>query len=301
MILLMIPVFAYQEFVEVTPVEGFFEIGLIVVSAVVATLGGKQLLSATRIIADQKARTDAEVDFASKIQNDFLKPTSLDSGALQTYAVSQPAKKLGGDFFYLDEKHDKIIGIVGDVSGHGFGAGLLMVMLKSGLEHQFDHSSRPEEFISRLNSQLYSHSERSIFATLGGVIVDRLSGKGIVLNAGHMPLLHYQSEPGKLNEIKVPGVAMGMTRQIEPGIDEVTIEPNDWLILYSDGLVETRDSDGTVRETEHFYKLVEQYIREHSEKSPKELSGLILKQVIDQHHGSQFDDDCTLLLIKHSG
>lgn len=127
-----------------------------------------KLLEASGVLYSNMARIEADVRFASEVQKRLLEKTEIkDEGTgLTAIAASMPASELGGDYFELSMHDDQLYASVGDISGHSFGAGLLMSMMKSALQTHLGYSSNPAEIMMALNRMMLNQSDRSMYATM---------------------------------------------------------------------------------------------------------------------------------------
>ncbi len=210
------------------------------VSLGLVSLGSMQLLTAARSIADSKARSDAELEFAGEVQKKFLQDLFLETDRYQVFGLSKAAKNLGGDFFLIRELEDnRVVAAAGDVSGHSFGAGLVMVMLKTALDSMIIYKKSFQQTLAGLNEKLLEQTDKSMFCTLGAVELPPDGDKVTLWNAGHMPLLHFNKEEGMVSEVRTGGLALGVSPKAGYDSTDVNVSPGDVLILYSDGLVKS--------------------------------------------------------------
>ena len=168
----------------------FGKIALAMYSVIALVVGGKLLLTANRTIYDKKAKAEEELNFASEIQEQFLQDRETEAPFLKGYGISRAAREVGGDFLFLDKKNDNtVVAATGDVSGHSFGAGLIMSMLITMIEDHLRYTNTAEGLLEVLNHKLYQQPKRNIFSTMNCVEANR--DQVLLWNAGHMPLLMY--------------------------------------------------------------------------------------------------------------
>lgn len=260
------------------------------------SVGVKLLLSANRTIFDKKAKAENELNFASEVQQQFLQDQSVHSEAAHGFGSSIAARQVGGDYFYLGKLEDEsVVAAVGDVSGHSFGAGLIMSMLITKTEDYLQFHSSPAGLLEHLNQKLLDRENRTLFATMGLIQVGKKNIR--IWNAGHMPVLHYSKKKDTLEKLTKAGFALGMTPSATYEALEADILNGDLIILYSDGLVETRDEAGEVREDQFFYSIVEQAIQSN-QKDCESIASEIRKQVFLNDRSSFPEDDSTLIVLK---
>lgn len=255
------------------------------------------VFKASRAIYSQKASMEADVRFATEIQERILKSIVLEETPIQGYACSLPANELGGDFFELMRHEEQIIAAVGDISGHSFGAGLLMTMTKSALQTHLRYVQSPAKVLSELNSLLLHQTDRAMYATMSMLSIDIGKKTAVVSNAGHHPVLHFDKKTQSLEKWMPKGMGLGMTGKANYENLEIPFSDGDVLVLYTDGLVETRDENNIIREASFFEDLVLRILRDES-GSPKDIADTIIQEVLNTHHGEDMEDDASLIVLK---
>jgi serine phosphatase RsbU (regulator of sigma subunit) len=141
------------------------------------------------------------------------------------------------DFIVVDEKHLGIL--IADVSGHGLPAALIASMLKGALAAQSQHAFDPPRVLSGLNRSLCGRFKHH-FVTAAYVFVDMEKNYINYAGAGHPPLLLWRASAGSASEVLQNGLLLGfLTEAAYPAV-EFPVEPGDKVVLYTDGIVETR-------------------------------------------------------------
>ncbi|MEX0660271.1 MAG: PP2C family protein-serine/threonine phosphatase [Balneolaceae bacterium] len=258
--------------------------------------GMSLILKASRAIYTKKAAVEADVRFAAEVQNRILKDVAIEQGSASAYAMSVPANELGGDFFELSLHDNTIFASVGDVSGHSFGAGLLMTMTKSALQTHLKYNSDPVKIVKALNGMFLKQSDRAMYSTMTMVKLDISSKKAELCNAGHLPVLHYVSKTGELTSHHKKGLGLGIVDRAEYAKLEFSVNEGDVLFLFSDGLVETRDKKLKVRDVDFFEQIIKRRVSKPF-ANPKELSAAILSDTKQSDYSERFEDDATLITI----
>jgi serine/threonine protein phosphatase PrpC len=260
-------------------------------------IGMSLILKASRAIYTKKAAIEADVRFATEVQKRILEDIAIEHNSTSAYAMSVPANELGGDFFELSLKEDMILACVGDVSGHSFGAGLLMTMTKSSIQTHLEYNSDPSEITKAINGMFLKQSDRAMYATMTMLKLDTSTQKAEVCNAGHLPVLHYVAAAGELETRRNKGLGLGMIDKAEYSNLQFSVDKGDLLFLYSDGLIETRDENSKVRDFGFFEQIIKQNLA-NSLTNPSELTSTILKDVEESDYSDRFEDDATLMVIK---
>ena len=194
-------------------------------------------------------RLKNELAITSNIQANFL-PTSSwqkeDSG-LEIAARYIPADEAAGDWYhyYFDEKNQETVVVVADVSGHGAGAAMFTAVIASTFERYKDHSENSfpvQSYLKETNSLIYRLGKRAWHATML-VLVHKKSSM-CVYNAGHQRPLIYKKSEEKLKGVKVIGPVLGLEPEVEFTRQSVFLKPGDYILAFSDGLVESKSPSG---------------------------------------------------------
>ncbi len=263
-----------------------------------AYLGLSHVFTASRELFTRRAEIESEIEFATEVQNRILQDISVEHDSTRAYACSIPANELGGDYFELSQIENNLFATVGDISGHSFGAGLLMTMTKSALQTHLEYGQDPADIMQRLNRMLLRQSDRSMYATMVFLKLDLVHNHALLCNAGHLPVFHYSKSTGKLEKRYQKGIGLGITKQANYNNLEFSTEEGDLIILYSDGLIETRDEQMNVRESRFFEDLLHQLITHQPDEEPEELAKSIMQKVQSEDFSDRMEDDTTLILIR---
>ena len=212
-----------------------------------------------RLLAQERTRLEEELETARQIQISLFPSTSPNIPGLDIAGVSYPARKVGGDFynyFAVDQTH---IGIaVGDVSGKGLQAALMMALSFGLISIEARRENTPSTLLSKLNADLRPHTQRNkkntaISYLAGEYLYDGNEGAWTihVANAGMIaPLLRRRD--GSLAWIEVSGLPLGMVSGVKYVEREERLRQGDLLILSSDGLVEAMNAEGELYGFERF-------------------------------------------------
>lgn len=163
-------------------------------------------------------------------------------GGVKMHAIYQPAHGPGGDFYdvvTLDQ--GRFWAIMGDVSGHGVAAALLMSRISGEVRRLIRPSMAPNQLLAGLNEFLCS-TDLDAFATAACVEVDQETRTLRVANAGHLPLIGRRRRNGEAWCFGQPsGAALGMVQGETYGIETIQLEPGDMIVLVTDGVTEAID------------------------------------------------------------
>ena len=172
-------------------------------------------------------RIKHELDLARKIQLASLPQEVPEIKGIDISGLSLPAYEVGGDFYdYLYESNDKILIVVGDVSGKGTSAALYMAKAQGIMRTLFEFKLSPRDLFIKLNQLLYRYLEKSSFITAIGALIDVESKKLTLARAGHVPMYYYNIEEQKIDLCKPKGIVLGMSSRelFSANLDEEKID-----------------------------------------------------------------------------
>src|SRR5215213_10220196 len=210
---------------------------------------GTGLLEATRQRLEQerieRERIEQDLRVARTIQQASLPKEVPDLEGWQITPYYQPAREVGGDFYDFFELEDGRLGIVvGDATGHGVPAALVMASARSMLRAVAQASDSPGEALRRVNGPLATDIPPNMFVTCFYAILDPESGSLTYANAGHdLPYLH---RDGAAEELRATGMPLGLMPGMEYEEKQTILEAGEAALLYSDGLVEAHDPKGAM-------------------------------------------------------
>jgi serine phosphatase RsbU (regulator of sigma subunit) len=188
----------------------------------------------------ERERIEQELQTARSIQHAFL-PRNVPALPGWLFApYYQPARDVGGDFYDFLTFEDGRLGLViGDVSGKGIPAALLMATVHTMLRTAVQGTISPGEVLARVNELLVAEIPEGMFVTCFFALLDPASGHMCYANAGHEP--PYRQHQGSAAELWATGMPLGMLPGTRYDEHEITLAPGDSLLFYSDGLVEAHN------------------------------------------------------------
>ena len=191
-------------------------------------------------IAAAEKRIEQELEFARSIQESVLpKNFNLPRDDVEIYALMNPAKEVGGDFydfFFVDQ--DKLALVIADVSGKGIPAAMFMMRAKTAIRQLTETGSSPSEVLYRANGILCEGNDAEMFVTVWLGIIDLITGKMQCANAGHeYPVLRHPGEDYEYIRDK-HGLPLGVMEGIIYKGYELQVEKGDRLFVYTDGVPE---------------------------------------------------------------
>jgi phosphoserine phosphatase RsbU/P len=261
-----------------------------------------------RSLVKAKAYADAvreamerDLSIAREIQMGILpsdlSPCTKDTG-LDIYAMIEPAKHVGGDLYeVLRVGEDRVVVVIGDVSGKGIPAALFMavsVTLVRTMARQFE---KPEEILSRLNDELAAQNPRGMFVTMACLVFDLRSGRVTGASAGHNPLVLIGSEGPPRFVFPCSGTIAGLFPETPYTSESMDLTPGDTLVLYTDGVTEAFNTKDEMFGNDRLLECIGQ---DRSQPAAKTVDN-ILESVRKFATGAAQSDDITILAIRYTG
>ena len=263
-----------------------------------ATLASQVALAAEnlRLLEEnlEKRRLDEQLSLARQIQQRFLPGDLPPTPGLVVAARSIFCLEVAGDYHDVIQLEDgRTVLAVGDVSGKGAGAAMLMANLQAALRTALRLGGLLEEIVAGINQLICGNTHDEQFITFFAGIFDPASGRLEYVNAGHNPPLVIH--PGGGTEALGCG---GLLLGVLPGAiyerGEVSLSPGDLLLLYTDGLSEALDGE----EEEFGEGRVIRLLQAQAERTPTELVALLVAEARRFQGRETFADDFTLLISR---
>jgi sigma-B regulation protein RsbU (phosphoserine phosphatase) len=236
---------------------------------------------------------ESELLLAKRVQRDLQpKPHSL-SADVEFAASAVAADHVGGDFYDIFEAAPgKTAIVLGDVSGKGVSAALLVSVLQGAIRSST--SSRHESACDRINRMLCELTARARFATLFWGLFDSESGTLRYVNAGHAAPILIRHGQNRIERLDQGGPVLGLLPSARYAAGSVKIEASDSLILYSDGVNEAANAN----EEEFGEDRVKEIISHSGDATPAELCDRIMSQVAAFASAGPAPDDRTLMVVR---
>ena len=252
--------------------------------------------------AKEAERLAHELDIASKIQSDLLPKKFPEINGLEIHGLLVPAMEVGGDYFDFiphEGTKDSITIAIGDVSGKGVGAGLVMAMCRSALRSLVQHEgcpTTPLNMMQSLNRMMVRDIPPKMFMTLNVVIWDAPTRTAKYTSAGHEHLIIFRPASNEIEVIKGGGIACGVVKEASMSYREhvLTLAPGDLVVLYTDGVTEAMNEADEQFTLDATVEMVREGGREH----PKVLCERILQRLTEFRGAADPHDDITLVAFR---
>ena len=240
-------------------------------------------------LAQKNRELEKEQLLASKVQANIL-PIRLQLPGFQTGIYYKPSNQIGGDFFDALETEKSIHFLIGDISGHSTSSALVMAVCNGMFRSLGQTTESPLEIVTAANRMLCQMlMDSGMFLTLAYMTLDRENNVLSVVSAGHNPI--YLINGTDIQEIESTGPVLGWDPDDSWETLEYSFHSGSTLFLYTDGLVEAKNSVN-----EEFEPRLMDYLTGF-EGSPDELVTTLLGEV-SGFCGGRFDDDLTMFAIK---
>ena len=272
--------------------------GLILLGVIIRrTARGEARLSEVKA---EKQRIASELRIASNIQKGMLPkifPAFPDRDDVDIYGTLMPAKEVGGDLYDFFIRDEKFFFCIGDVSGKGVPASLVMAVTRSLFRTIASHDSAPERIVSSLNDAMADMNEETMFVTLFIGVLDLPTGRLRYCNAGHCPPVLSGTKCEVLHvEANIPIALVNGWKYVA---QETLITPHTTLFLYTDGLTEAVDSATTLFGEKSMMEVISQ-ANADGKQAPEELIGCMSEAVHRFVGEAEQSDDLTMLAIQYT-
>ncbi len=243
----------------------------------------------------ERERIEQELRTAQAIQQAFLPRDIPALAGWQLVPYYQPAREVGGDFYDVIALDNGQLGlIIGDVTGKGVPAALVMATVLTMLRSTARTFDSPAQILELVNEQLAAEIPAGVFVTCFYVLLDPSSGRLRYANAGHEAPYRQQNEAA--SELWATGMPLGMLPGSRYEEFEAVLAPGESLLFYSDGLVEAHNPSGEMFGFPRLQALLSKPARETA----------LIDLVLTHLHGFTGDkweqeDDVTLLTLQRTG
>ena len=259
----------------------------------------RRLLERQAKDSEERQRIETELDVANRIQADMLPcifPAFPERPEFDIYAVMNPAKEVGGDFydfFMVDEKHLGVV--IADVSGKGIPAALFMVIGKTLIKDHTKPDISLGAVFSEVNDLLCDANSEGLFITAFEGVLDLVTGEFHFVNAGHeIPFIAREGEDYEPYRIK-PGFVLAGMENMKYQAGSIQLAPGDKIFQYTDGVTEAMNG----KEELYGMERLGSVLRMNTAKKPEELLAAVKEDVDVFAGGAPQFDDITMLCVEY--
>jgi sigma-B regulation protein RsbU (phosphoserine phosphatase) len=248
----------------------------------------------------QKASMENELGIARNIQMSMLPmtwPAFPDRDDIDIFGSLTPAKAVGGDLYDFCIRDGKLFFCIGDVSGKGIPASLVMAVISSMFRTLSASEDGPDKLVSVINSSMASRNDSLMFVTLFAGEFDLNTGMLKYCNAGHNAPIILENGTPRFLEVDA-NVPVGIMPDWKYSLQTTEFAPGSVLFLYTDGLTEAAREDGSLfGEDRVFSNLAAQL----TETAPRNLVASMLDSVKEFVGDAEQSDDLTMLVLRMKG
>ncbi len=242
----------------------------------------------------EKQRLEKDLELARNIQKNLLPDSIPNMLNYEMSAFNKSAKQVGGDYYdvvKLDETH--ILFAIGDVSGKGVQAALLMANLQAFLQSISKQNIHLNEASNLINDLVSENTIMGSFITFFWGILDDSTKDLIYVNAGHNPPLLVRN--GEIQKLKKGGMILGVMQTMIPYESEsISLQKDDTIILFTDGITEAMNPE----EEEYSDEKLEEFVLNLKNQTSNEIIENIKTEIFNFTAGAEQSDDITCLVIK---
>lgn len=242
----------------------------------------------------ERERMERELELATEIQQRFQPSGPPELTGYEFQGISFSCYEIGGDYYDFIERHDgKMLIALGDVSGKGTAAALLMSSLHAAMHGQVSAKSSLEQTITSVNRYLADNTPANRFVTLFAAELDPVTGSLKYINAGHNPPLIGRSD-GRIEQLSSGGFPLGIIPTAEFEMGEFTLGAGESLVIYSDGVSEANNPAGD----EYGLDRLSNVIQNNLHASASGLRDKVESSLSAFTQTAPANDDITLVIVK---
>lgn len=245
--------------------------------------------------AEDKRRIEYELGLARQIQKSFLPEKSP---VIPGYAVGvmwQTAREVSGDFYdFVYLNGGRVAFTIADVSDKGIAAAMFMALSRTILRTMTIGKPTPRETIERANDIILADARSDMFVTVFHGVLDPSAHRFTYVNAGHNPPLFYRAARNELITVKGRGIALGVVPTITLEEHTLDFEPDDLLLMYTDGVTDAINA----QEEEFGVERLADLVAAHAHLTPEALVAEIMRALTEFAGEGVHFDDVTLVALK---
>ena len=249
-----------------------------------------QYMESLRKKTAESERIESELDVASKIQMAMIPKVFPKHAKMDLYALLKPAKEVGGDYYDFLLKDNMLYFSIGDATGKGIPAAMLMAITKSVFHFVASLDLEPDEMVKKINRTLCDGNDNNMFVTMivGYINLDTLELR--YCNAGHNPIII----DGNFLNVK-PNLVCGLIADYDYKMQEIQLKSGSQIVFYTDGVTEAENENKELFGNE---RLLEWAKKTATCATQQERGNHLLQTVRSFTDGYEQSDDITIMTIK---
>lgn len=248
-------------------------------------------------VAVEKGRMERELQMAYQVQSSLIPYEIPQAHGWEFTACWRPAREVSGDFYdFIQNQDGQMNFVIADVTDKGMPAALFMAMTRSLVRSSIDQAPSLAKGITNANRHICLDSSLSMPVTLFACKLDLDTGHLVYVNAGHNPPMYFNADKKEFSLLTRTGIFMGFDEKASYEQKSFILNPGDFVLCYTDGVLDALNSEGEAFEMARFKNLVDQHLQ-----SP---ACDLLDAIIVSHTNFTGEtlpyDDLTILIIKRS-
>ena len=242
-----------------------------------------------------------EMEIAKKIQTKLLPPEpSIDNYDISLFM--EPADEVGGDYYDIINTANMDWIVIGDVSGHGVPAGLIMMMTQTAINTALFQNPdiTPDKLLNIVNRTITENTKRlneDKYMTI--TVLAAINNGKFIFSGLHQDIIIYRASTAKIDFIETRGMWIGIIDDIQNmlELDSLIMEPGDIMLLYSDGITEARKKSGSDNTLKLYgNENLGKFLEKNASLQVDEIKNALLEEL----HDYECDDDITMIILKRN-
>ncbi len=243
----------------------------------------------------EKRIMEEQINILRDIQQGLLPQVIPSSNRFQVAAKSRSAKQVGGDFYdFIELPDNQLVVVIGDVSGKGVPASLLMSMTKSLMKFRLQQEPNLRKTVIEVNRFLAMETPSEKFITSQAILINEKNKSIEFINAGHGLLMVYRAQSGTFSQIDAEGLPLGILPDCDFEAVKTEYSTGDILLMFTDGLSEamspTREQFGIDR--------IKDIVARLSDASADDILAELYRSIKEHASGKPQHDDTTVIVLK---
>lgn len=244
----------------------------------------------------EKKRMERELELAGEIQQNSLPSQAPRLPGWDLVGTNTPCYTIGGDYFDFIERPNGVALALGDVSGKGASAALMMMVLRATVHFACQRESDVLTILSQTNGVMFHNSPAQFYVTFFFGDLETASGKMRYVNAGHIPPILYRAKTRSIERLEAGGTVLGLFPEAPFEAGEVAFAHGDMLLVFTDGLSEAWGQN----EEEFGEERMGALVRDNASLAAGELEQKIQNEVEIFTAGARATDDRTIIIVKRT-
>jgi serine phosphatase RsbU (regulator of sigma subunit) len=245
-------------------------------------------------VEEMERRMARELDQAAEIQRSFLPRTAPQVAGADLAGYNAACRTVGGDYYdFFTYPNGRVAMVLGDVSGKGMPASLMMMGLQARVQVLADEPQNLSAVINRLNKITCQNCPSNRFITFFICVLDAATGELVFCNAGHNPPVIVRAN-GAVESLDGGGPPLGILSVVNYAEYRAKLEPGDVLAIYSDGVTEASNAKDEEFGDEQFAEV----LKANRQKSAPDIVGAVTQALTEFTAGSPPADDITLIVAR---